>query len=226
MTESSPLPTGPSLLRLPLTLAIFPLEGALLLPHGLLPLHIFEPRYRDMIEDALGNARMVGMIQPRGSYEQPVPDEAEVFDTGCAGRIVSFAETEDGRFMITLRGICRFRVTEELPQEQGFRRVVPDYAPFHGDLEPASEDGIDRPLLLATARAYLAVKSIECDWQAAEQASAQALVTSLAMSCPFEPGEKQALLESEDLVDRCRLLISLFEMATLAAESPSAGTRH
>jgi Lon protease-like protein len=213
-------------LRLPSTLAIFPLEGALLLPHGQLPLHIFEPRYRNMIEDALGNDRMLGMIQPRTSYPHPLPDWAELFETGCAGRIISFAETEDGRFLITLKGVCRFRIAEELPAEQGFRRVVPDFTPFRGDLEPASEEGIDRSRLLLAARVFLAMKNIECDWQAAEQASAQALVTSLAMSCPFEPGEKQALLESDDLAARCDLLISLFEMTTLASESPAGGTRH
>lgn len=212
--------------RLPKTLAIFPLEGALLLPHGQLPLHIFEPRYRNMIEEALGNARMLGMIQPRGSHPHPVPDDANVFDTGCAGRIVSFSETEDGRFVVTLRGVCRFRIAEELPPYRGFRRVVPDFAPFHGDLQPASEEGIDRPRLLAAARAFLLMKNIACDWQAAEAASSQALVTSLAMSCPFEPGEKQALLECDDLSDRCRLLTSLFEMAMLASEEPPAAIKH
>lgn len=214
------------LLKLPRTLAIFPLEGALLLPHGQMPLHIFETRYRNMVEDALGNGRMLGMIQPRGDYEQPLPDEAAVFDTGCAGRIVSFAETDDGRFLITLRGVCRFRVKQELPLRNGFRRVVPDFDSFRSDLEPASEEGIDRPRLLAAARGYLALKNIACDWQTAEGASTQALVTSLAMSCPFEPEEKQALLESGDLDARCRLLISLFEMVMLASEAPPAPTRH
>jgi uncharacterized protein len=223
MTGTAP---AEPLLRLPPTLAIFPLEGALLLPHGQLPLHIFEPRYRNMIEDALGNERMLGMIQPRSSYPPPIPDWADIFETGCAGRIVSFAETEDGRFLVTLKGICRFRIVEELPAEQGFRRVVPDFALFRGDLEPASEEGIDRARLLLAARTFLTIKSIECDWQAAEQASVQALVTSLAMSCPFEPQEKQALLESNDLAARCALLISLFEMTTLASESPAGGTRH
>jgi Lon protease-like protein len=212
--------------RLPQTLAIFPLEGALLLPHGQIPLHIFEPRYREMVEDALGNARLLGMVQPRATHPHPVPDDAAVFDTGCAGRIISFAETEDGRFVITLKGVCRFRIAEELPLYRGFRRVVPDFGPFRSDLQPASEEGIDRPRLLSAARAFLLMKSIACDWQAAEAASAQALVTSLAMSCPFEPGEKQALLESNSLTDRCQLLISLFEMAMLASEAPPAGTRH
>ena len=223
MSEAHP---GELMEGLPQTLAIFPLEGALLLPHGQMPLHIFEPRYRNMIEDALGNARMLGMIQPRAAHAHPIPDDVAVFDTGCAGRIISFAETEDGRFVITLKGVCRFRIAEELPLYRGFRRVIPDFGPFRSDLQPASEEGIDRPRLLSAARAFLLMKSIACDWQAAEAASAQALVTSLAMSCPFEPGEKQALLESNSLTDRCQLLISLFEMAMLASDAPAAGTRH
>lgn len=211
---------------LPRTLAIFPLEGALLLPHGQMPLHIFEPRYRNMIEEALGNSRMMGMIQPRAVHAEPAPDHVEIFDTGCAGRIVSFAETDDGRFLITLKGVCRFKVESELPVFRGFRRVVADFSPFRSDLESASEEGIDRPRLLSSARAYLLVKNIACDWQAAEAASSQALVTSLAMSCPFEPEEKQALLECGDLVVRSQLLISLFEMAMLAVDVPPVATRH
>ncbi|HYN37857.1 MAG TPA: LON peptidase substrate-binding domain-containing protein, partial [Rhodospirillales bacterium] len=170
--------------------------------------------------------RMLGMIQPRILQPHPLPDHTEIFETGCAGRIVSFAETDDGRFLVTLKGVCRFRVCEELPLFRGFRRVVPDYQLFRSDLEPASEEGIDRPRLLTAARAFLLLKNIACDWQAAEAASSQALVTSLAMSCPFEPEEKQALLESDDLARRCELLISLFEMAMLTADAPAAGTRH
>lgn len=220
------IPADDLIRLLPQTLAVFPLEGALLLPHGQLPLHIFEPRYRNMIEEALGNSRMLGMVQPRVLHPQPLPDHVEIFEIGCAGRIASFSETDDGRFLITLKGVCRFRVTKELPLFRGFRRVVPDYLAFRNDLEPASEEGIDRARLLLAARAFLLLKNIACDWQAAESASAQALVTSLAMSCPFEPEEKQALLESDDLAKRCQLLISLFEMAMLTADGPPAVTRH
>ena len=220
------IPADDLIRLLPQTLAVFPLEGALLLPHGQLPLHIFEPRYRNMIEEALGNGRMLGVIQPRVVQPHPLPDHVEIFETGCAGRIVSFSETDDGRFMITLKGVCRFRVSRELPLFRGFRRVVPDYLAFRNDLEPASEKGIDRARLLLAARAFLMLKGIACDWQAAESASTQALVTSLAMSCPFEPEEKQALLESDDLARRCELLISLFEMAMLTADVPPAVTRH
>jgi Lon protease-like protein len=220
------IPADDLIRLLPQILAVFPLEGALLLPHGQLPLHIFEPRYRNMIEEALGNSRMLGMVQPRIVLPQPLPDHVEIFEIGCAGRIASFSETDDGRFLVTLKGVCRFRVSKELPVFRGFRRVVPDYLAFRNDLEPASEEGIDRSRLLSAARAFLLLKNIACDWQAAESASAQALVTSLAMSCPFEPEEKQALLESDDLAKRCQLLISLFEMAMLTADGPPAVTRH
>ncbi|MFO1127449.1 MAG: LON peptidase substrate-binding domain-containing protein [Rhodospirillales bacterium] len=213
--------------ELPATLPIFPLDGVLLLPHGHLPLHIFEPRYRAMIEAALGERRLIGMIQPRRDYPHPIPDDARIFDVGCAGRIVSFAETDDGRFLVTLRGVCRFRVDEELPLEaNGFRRVRPDFVPYLGDFDADDEATVERGRLLEAARHYLQVKNISCDWQAVEAASLPALITSLAMICPFEPGEKQALLECSSLGERGQLLVSLLDMAVLEADAPAAGTRH
>lgn len=222
----SDIPSEDLVRLLPATLPIFPLEGALLLPHGQLPLHIFEPRYRNMVENALASGRMLGMIQPRGGQPQPTPDQAELFETGCVGRIVAFTETDDGRFFITIKGVCRFRIGEELPLHRGFRRVVPDYLPFHEDFKSVSGERVDRARLLSSAKTYLTLNNIECDWSAAEAASSQALITSLAMSCAFEPEEKQALLECGTLDERCDLLISLFEMAALSAEMPAAGTRH
>lgn len=211
---------------LPATLPIFPLDGVLLLPHGHLPLHVFEPRYRAMIEAALGERRLIGMIQPRRDYPHPLPDDALIYDVGCAGRIVSFAESDDGRFLITLRGVCRFRIQSEMPIEQGFRRVSPDFVPFLADLEPIEDATVDRQRLLDAARIYLKVKSISCDWAAVETASLPALITSLAMICPFESGEKQALLETTGLSERGELLVSLLELAVLETEAPAAGTVH
>lgn len=211
---------------LPVILPIFPLEGALLLPHGHLPLHIFEPRYRSMVEASLGNGRMLGMIQPRIACDHPVPDDAELYDVGCAGRIVSFAETDDGRFLITLRGVCRFRIGRELPMQQGFRRVRADFTSFLADLAAPETVELDRGRLLSGARHYLQLKDISCDWAAVEQASLPALITSLAMICPFEPGEKQALLECPGLGERGALLMSLFDMAILEGETAAAATRH
>lgn len=199
---------------LPERLPIFPLEGSLLLPHGHLPLHIFEPRYRAMVDEALGGARVIGMIQPRPGYGQPTPDDAELFATGCAGRVVSFAETDDGRYFITLKGLSRFRVAAELPRHPGgFRLVCADYSDFAADDEAPAEATVDRARLLEAARSYLAAKQIGCDWQAADAAPLPALITTFAMTCPFEPREKQALLECADVSTRGELLISLFEMA-------------
>ena len=201
------------LAHLPAELPIFPLPGALLLPHGHLPLHIFEPRYLNMVEHVLGGSRMLGMIQPCGPVPNPVPDGTKIYDTGCAGRIISFAETDDGGYLITLRGVCRFRFAEELPLLDGFRRVSPEFTPFHHDLEEQAENRIDRAQLLDAARAYLHFKDATTDWSAVESASDQMLVNSLAMTCPFETREKQALLECTDFADQCDMLITLLEMA-------------
>lgn len=214
--------------RLPRHLPIFPLEGSLLLPHGHLPLHIFEPRYRAMIDSALAGARIIGMIQPRLAYDHPTPDDAELFATGCAGRIVSFAETDDGRYFITLKGLCRFLVATELPLHAGgFRVVSADYSPFAADHDAPADAAVDRVRLIAAARDYLAVKEIGCDWQAAEAAPLPALITTFAMTCPFEPREKQALLECADVTSRGELLISLFEMAARSgSDSTPSRARH
>jgi Lon protease-like protein len=179
-----------------------------------------------MIEDALAQGRMLGMIQPKRAYPQPLPDDAEIFPSGCAGRIISFSETEDGRFLITLRGVCRFKVAAELPLYRGFRRVTPDFGAYRCDLGGLSDTGVDRRRLLDAARSYLALKSIACDWSAVEAAPTAALVTTFAMTCPFEPREKQALLECSDCPDRAELLISLFNMALLETESGPSGSRH
>jgi Lon protease-like protein len=212
--------------RLPATLAIFPLEGAVLFPHGHLPLHVFEPRYRNLVEEALQGGRVFGMIQPRQDCPHPVPDDAPLFDTGCAGRIVSFSETDDGRFLITLKGLCRFRVARELPLHRGFRLVTPDFSPFVHDLCDYSDDGLDKDALLTAARCYLELKGIGCDWAAAAAAPAPALVTTFAMTCPFEPREKQALLESENLAACGSMLISLFRMAALGSDGSASNARH
>jgi Lon protease-like protein len=213
--------------RLPATLPLFPLPGALLLPHGHLPLQIFEPRYLKMVEYALGDARTIGMIQPLGDDRDPVPDNAEVYQVGCAGRIVEFSETDDDRFLITLRGICRFRIAEEMPLTEGFRRVVPDFGPFHLDLE--EEDGkdmVDRAEMLDAANEYLRAKDLVVDWSAVETIPDDELVSALSMICPFEPREKQALLECRGCHDRGLMLMSLFEMASHGGETHFRGTSH
>jgi len=198
---------------LPPVLPIFPLTGVLLLPRGHLPLHIFEPRYRAMTEAALRTERMIGMVQPRAATSDSVADDADVYPTGCAGRIVSFAETDDGRFLITLRGVCRFAIVEELPLQEGFRRVRADFARYAGDLDASAPGGFDRDRLLDLVRRFLEVRQLGVDWDAINGASDEALVTALAMSCPFAPPEKQPLREAPTLAARGDLLTSIIEIA-------------
>jgi Lon protease-like protein len=212
--------------RLPSILPIFPLDGVMLLPRGHLPLQIFEPRYLNMIDEALGKGRMIGMIQPKFPQPHPIADDAELFVTGCAGRIVSFAEGEDNRLLITLRGLCRFRVGEELALLKGFRRVRPNFTPYLTDLADPEPARIDRPRLLSAARGYLALKDISCDWNAVDSAADEALVLSFAMMCPFETREKQALLECASTEQRASLLISLFEMAVHETDGPAPEAWH
>jgi Lon protease-like protein len=212
-------PFHPRLEDLPRILPIFPLPGTLLLPTGKLPLNIFEPRYLAMVGDCLAWGRILGMIQPSGP---PVGgDEPPIFETGCAGRVSTFSETEDGRLMITLTGVCRFHVSEELTAPRGYRRVVADWAPFAADLGDAPEFSFDRKRLLEALKPYLKLHNMELNWRAIESASDHALTTSLCMSCPFEPREKQALLECQDPARRAQTLTALVEMAI--AEGPRGG---
>lgn len=201
-----------SISALPETLPIFPLAGVLLLPRGQLPLNIFEPRYVAMTQDALAGDRLIGMVQP----EDPGNDVAnpEVYRTGCAGRITAFSETTDGRYLITLSGICRFDIARELPvTPTGYRRVAASYGRYAADLEHASANAVDRDRLMAAVGAYLRKYEVAADWDAIESASDETLMISLAMVCPFRPMEKQALLESSDLSTRGELLMTLLEMA-------------
>src|SRR6266851_1693111 len=206
-------------IELPAILPIFPLTGVLLLPRGRLPLNIFEPRYLAMTRDALGGERLIGMVQPS--------DPQDDGRGGCAGRVTQFSETDDGRYLITLTGVSRFRIREELPLLEGYRRVVPDWQPFAHDRERAGKPDFDRERLIRGLKGYFAQRQIQADFEAIEKAPSEYLVTSLAMACPFAPSEKQALLEAADPDERARLLTTLVEMA--ATEPPSeetGGTRH
>ena len=195
---------------LPRVVPIFPLPGVLLLPGGRLPLNIFEPRYLAMVRDALSGERTIGMIQP--CAEAPDVGAARVYETGCAGRITAFSETDDGRYLITLTGAIRFDVERELPLIEGYRRVVADYGRFRGDLEEEASE-IDRERFLETLGCYFEANGIEGDWKAIEEAGDAALVTSLAMICPFAAPEKQALLEAMSLPERARTMTAIMEMA-------------
>jgi Lon protease-like protein len=214
-------PFHPRFEDLPAEIAVFPLPGALLLPEGRLPLNIFEPRYLAMVQDSLANGRMFGMIQPDPSLPD-TPNGPGLFRIGCLGRLSSFAETDDGRLLITLTGLIRFRVAEELPLHRGYRRVRPDYAPFAADLDTeGAHPGIDRAALLAGLRPYFKSRGIEANWEAIEQTPDPLLVTTLSMVCPFDPREKQALLEASTPSDRAAMLIALMEMDRLGGGTPA-----
>ncbi len=195
----------------PEQLAIFPLNGALLLPGGRLPLHIFEPRYVAMVEDAMASGRSFGMIQEdrSGGDEEPA-----LYRVGCLGRISSFSETEDGRYLVTLTGVIRFEVVRELLSHRGYRRVVAEYNRFAADVAAGTGTGIlaHRETLLVALRAYFQTRGFEANWDAIEQMPDEMLVVTLAMVCPFEPAEKQALLEAATPADRAEALLALLMM--------------
>ena len=205
----------PDLKNLPAAFPVFPLPGALLLPRGKLPLNIFEPRYLAMIDDALGNGRMLAMIQPDASA--PVSDRGPgLFRMGCLGRLTSFSETDDGRYMITLTGVIRFKVAEELEMLHGYRRVRADYSPFAADLDlSARPSGVDRGTLFTALQEYFSRRNIDANWEAIRGLPEAALGLTLAMVCPFEPAEKQALLEAPTDAERDRTLLALLHMAAM-----------
>ena len=195
---------------LPQVIPVFPLDGVLLLPHGMLPLNIFEPRYLNMVDDVMAGDRMIGMIQsrPGGDAERPA-----LADIGCVGRVTSFSETPDGRYLISLTGVCRFRAGRELPFQTPYRQVHADYRAFEADLHAAGEDAaMHRDAVLAALKAYLAHRGMSVDWRMAEEAPMEALVNSLAMALPFEQAEKQALLEAVTLEAREAALIALLRI--------------
>jgi Lon protease-like protein len=193
---------------LPQVIPVFPLPGAILLPRGQLPLNIFEPRYLNMIDDAMAGDRVIGLIQPAGGP----PSLPSLTAVGCAGRITSFAETSDGRYLITLTGVCRFRVTTELPNQGPYRQIRAAFAPFESDLTAPIGEPFDRDAFLHALKAYLERRQLEIDWDTAEAAPQEALINSLSMALPFEAAEKQALLESPTLDDRCLTLTALMQI--------------
>lgn len=190
---------------------VFPLGGVILLPRAQLPLNIFEPRYLNMIDDAMAGDRLIAMVQTQGGPSIK-PDLAEV---GCVGRITSFAETSDGRYLITLTGVCRARIASELPVQSPYRQCRLDYAPYEDDLSQEEDlEGFDRARLVAALTSYLRRRSLEIDWDTAEQAPPEPLINSLSIALPFEPASKQLLLEAPSLDARAEALIAILEIDT------------
>jgi len=198
---------------LPATIPVFPLAGALLLPRGQLPLNIFEPRYLAMIDDALRSGqRLIGMIQPDPSHPGP-EDRPRLYKVGCVGRLTQFAETGDGRYLIQLTGVARFRVEEELTVATPYRQCRVSFAPFRNDFNARmGEDDVDRESLLKALKDFLQANNLKADWQGIENAPNEALVNALAMMSPYGPAEKQALLEAPDLKTRAEVLVAVTEI--------------
>jgi hypothetical protein len=195
---------------LPDTLPVFPLSGALLLPRGVLPLNIFEPRYLSMFRDAMAGAKAIGIVQPRDADADPSP----LYAVGCVGRISDYRETGDGRIIVALTGVTRFGIVRELDVTTRYRQIVPDYERFAADLnEPRAVAAASRAELEARLRTYLDEQGLSADWDAVAGADDDSLVTTLSAVCPFEPIEKQALLEADDLPARAATLTALMTFA-------------
>jgi Lon protease-like protein len=210
---------------LPDTIPVFPLTGALLLPRARLPLHIFEPRYLAMLDDTMKTRhRLIGMIQPRelprDVPRDSVPAERRLHAIGCAGRLTAFSETEDGRYMITLTGITRFRFQRDVPGFTPYIRAEVGWAGFERDLGGAESDpGLRREPFLDLLGRYFAAQHLSTDWSSLRQAEDELLINSLSMLCPFAPEDKQALLEAPSLSTRRETLVTLLEFALRGGSS-------
>jgi len=203
---------------LPETIPVFPLPGALLLPRARLPLHIFEPRYLAMLDDTMKTShRLIGMVQPR---EAPNGGAKRLHSIGCAGRLTAFSETEDGRYMITLSGISRYRIKAETQGFTPYIRCDVDWSGFERDLGPTETDnGFDRDRLLNVLARYFEARNLSTDWESLQEAEDELLINSLSMLCPFDPEDKQALLEAPSLPTRRETLVTLIEFALRGGNS-------
>ena len=207
---------------LPDVIPVFPLPGALLLPRGQMPLNIFEPRYLAMIEDTLRSLhRMIGMIQPDPAHPGPDQNKPHLFKVGCVGRVTQFAESGDGRYLIQLTGISRFRVEEELPVMTLYRQCRVTYAPFIDDFTARKgEEQVDRKTLLRALTEFLKANNLKADWEGIENAPNEALVNALAMMSPYDAAEKQAMLEAPDLKTRAEILVAVTEIELAKSKTP------
>lgn len=209
---------------LPGVIPVFPLRSALLLPRGEMPLNVFEPRYLAMIDDAIRGSRLIGMIQPAPEAAED-DDHPHLVRVGCAGRVTAFGETGDGRYLVTLTGVARFRVEEELAVVTPYRQVRATFDDYGIDLAPGEgQDDVDREALLKTLKDYLAANNLEADWDGIRRAPNEALVNALAMMSPFGPREKQALLEAADLKSRAEILVAVTEMELARAKGDASSS--
>lgn len=213
---------------LPQRIPLFPLRGAILLPRATLPLNVFEPRYLAMLDDVMSGARIIGVIQPAGDgemdAESPLGKSSPLRSVGCAGRVTSYQELDDGRLVITITGIARYQVLSEAVTAKPFRTASVSYDRFASDFNSGlGEDFVDRGNLLRVLKNYLDQNRLKADWTAIQRASSEVLINALCVMSPYGPEEKQALLEAADLKSRAEVLVALAEME-LAAGGGTGGT--
>ncbi len=208
---------------LPGVVPVFPLTGVLLLPGGRLPLNVFEPRYLNMVEDVLGLGRMLAMVQPREDSGEAMEASPDLYSVACLGRIISFEETPEGRILVTLLGLNRFRIQDEEPLVRGYRRVRADYRDYAQDLAEPGAVTIDRARLFSVLQPFATRRGLNFNWDLMREVENRPLITALAMVCPFEPREKQAILEAVSAQARADLLLALLEMG--AIESGDNGSQ-
>ncbi len=213
---------------LPDVIPVFPLQGCILLPRSTLPLNIFEPRYLEMIDDVLAGDRVLGIVQPRSHSEEeesPLNKTVALRRTGCVGRLTAFSETEDGRILVTLAGIARFDIVDELESAEPYRSVKVNYQPFVEDfIRGHGQEAVDWPRLLEVLKTYLAAREMTADWESIERSPAELLVNTLSMISPYGPEEKQALLEARSLKERSEVLIALAQMEMAAPDDGSGSS--
>jgi Lon protease-like protein len=202
---------------LPTVVPVFPLEGVLLLPRGELPLNVFEPRYIAMIDDAIKSNRLIGMIQPANTVG--LARKSDLESVGCLGRITQLAETGDGRYILSLTGVGRFRVIEELAATTLYRQCNIDTSDFQGDLAPAGVEGVDRAKLVQAFRAFAKARDLKIDWAGVQSTPIEVLVNTLSMMSPFGPADKQLLLEAPDLGARALALIAIADQGVSPADA-------
>jgi Lon protease-like protein len=213
---------------LPRHIPVFPLQECIILPRSTLPLNVFEPRYLEMVDDALAGERLIGIVQPlgkTGEEESPADNRFPLRRTGCLGRITSFSETEDARVLITLTGVARFDIVDEVSTDKPYRICEINYDRYANDLiHGHGQDEVDWPELLRVLKTYLAARQMSADWESIERSPAELLVNTLSVISPYGPEEKQALLEASSLKERSEVLIALAQMEMAATDDDSSST--
>jgi Lon protease-like protein len=216
-------PFMPKFSDLPAEIPIFPLAGAVVMPGVQLPLNIFEPRYLNMVTDSLAADRLIGMIQPL--METDSDETPEIHRVGCAGRVTSYSETNDGRIVLVLTGVCRFEIRRELDKRRGYRRVSPGWERFALDFHEGESTLPDRGSFLASLRDYVTLRGVEIPWDDVEKMADAELVNLLCAHLPLETGDKQALIETLELSDRAQLMRGLMDMSSVSSVK-TAENRH